>query len=54
VRQAFIELFVARTGAAVLNGKTWLAGLVANQRYLEDVWASATGFTSSGYGSAEV
>ena len=34
VRQAFIDLFVARTGAAVPDGKAWLAGLAANQRYL--------------------
>ena len=46
VRQAFIDLFVARTGAAVSDGKAWLAGLAANQRYLEDIWASATAFTS--------
>ena len=46
VRQAFIDLFVARTGAAVPDGKAWLAGLAANQRYLEDIWASATAFTS--------
>ena len=46
VRQAFIDLFVARTGAAVPNGKAWLAGLAASQRYLQDIWASATAFTS--------
>jgi len=46
VRQAFIDLFVARTGVAVPDGKAWLAGLAANQRYLEDIWASATAFTS--------
>jgi len=46
VRHAFIDLFVARTGAAVPDGKAWLAGLAANQRYLEDIWASATAFTS--------
>jgi cytochrome P450 / NADPH-cytochrome P450 reductase len=40
VRQAFIDLFVARTGAAVPDGKAWLAGLAASQRYLEDIWAS--------------
>jgi hypothetical protein len=54
VRQAFIDLFVARTGAAVSNGKTWLAGLIASQRYLEDVWAAATGSTSPAFGSAPV
>jgi cytochrome P450 / NADPH-cytochrome P450 reductase len=46
VRQAFIDLFVARIGAAVPDGKAWLAGLAANQRYLEDIWASAPAFTS--------
>jgi cytochrome P450 / NADPH-cytochrome P450 reductase len=44
VRQAFIDLFVARTGAAVADGKAWLAGLETSQRYLEDIWASATPF----------
>jgi cytochrome P450 / NADPH-cytochrome P450 reductase len=48
VRQAFIDLFVARTGAAVADGKAWLAGLATSQRYLEDIWASATPFPSTG------
>jgi hypothetical protein len=46
VRRAFIDLFLARTGAAVPDGKAWLAGLAANQRYLEDIWASATAFNT--------
>jgi cytochrome P450/NADPH-cytochrome P450 reductase len=46
VRQAFTDLFVAHTGAAVPDGKAWLAGLAASQRYLEDIWASATAPTS--------
>ncbi|HZZ60265.1 MAG TPA: cytochrome P450 [Roseiarcus sp.] len=41
VRQAFVDLFMKRTGAAAADGKAWLAGLVAGHRYLEDIWASA-------------
>jgi cytochrome P450/NADPH-cytochrome P450 reductase len=46
VRQAFTDLFGARTGAGVSDAKAWLAGLVASQRYLEDIWASAAASTS--------
>jgi cytochrome P450/NADPH-cytochrome P450 reductase len=42
VRQAFIDLFCKRTGAAAADGKAWIAGLVASHRYLEDIWASST------------
>ena len=42
VRQAFIDLFIKRTGAAAPDGNAWLAGLVAGRRYLEDIWASST------------
>ncbi len=42
VRQAFAGLFQARTGASAADAQAWLAGLVANHRYLEDIWASAT------------
>jgi cytochrome P450/NADPH-cytochrome P450 reductase len=42
VRQAFIDLFAARTGASAADAKAWQAGLVASNRYLEDIWASTT------------
>ncbi len=41
VKQAFVDLFCKRTGASAADGKAWLAGLVASQRYLEDIWASS-------------
>jgi cytochrome P450/NADPH-cytochrome P450 reductase len=41
VRQAFIGLFQQRTGT-VADGQAWLTGLVTSQRYLEDIWASAS------------
>ncbi len=41
VKQAFVDLFCKRTGASPADGKAWLAGLVANHRYLEDIWASS-------------
>lgn len=40
VRQAFVGIFREHTGAAG-DGQAWLAGLVASQRYLEDIWGSA-------------
>ncbi len=40
VRQAFVGVFREHTAAAE-DGQTWLAGLVANHRYLEDIWGSA-------------
>ena len=43
VKQAFVDLFCKRTGASAADGKAWLAGLVANHRYLEDIWASSRG-----------
>ena len=46
VRQAFTDLFRARTGAGVSEAKAWLAALVASQRYLEDIWASAAASVS--------
>jgi cytochrome P450/NADPH-cytochrome P450 reductase len=42
VRQAFIGLFQQRTGTTAADGHAWLTGLVTNQRYLEDIWASAS------------
>ena len=47
VRQAFVDLFRERTGAGAADSQAWLAGLVSSHRYLEDIWASATGGTSS-------
>jgi cytochrome P450/NADPH-cytochrome P450 reductase len=41
VRQAFIDLFCKRTGASLADGKAWLAGLVTDHRYLEDICASS-------------
>jgi cytochrome P450/NADPH-cytochrome P450 reductase len=42
VRQAFVDVFREHTGAGEADGRAWLAGMVAGQRYLEDIWASAT------------
>ena len=42
VRQAFASMFQEHTGVAAADSQAWLAGLVASQRYLEDIWASAT------------
>jgi cytochrome P450 / NADPH-cytochrome P450 reductase len=41
VKQAFVDLFCQRTGASAADGKAWLTGLVANHRYMEDIWASS-------------
>jgi cytochrome P450 / NADPH-cytochrome P450 reductase len=40
VRQAFVEVFQQHTGTTAADGNAWLTGLVANHRYLEDIWAS--------------
>jgi cytochrome P450/NADPH-cytochrome P450 reductase len=40
LRQAFVDLFRARTGAGAADGQAWMTGLVHGQRYLEDIWAS--------------
>jgi cytochrome P450/NADPH-cytochrome P450 reductase len=42
VRQAFAAVFQQQTGASAADAQAWLTGLVAHQRYLEDIWASAT------------
>ena len=42
VRQAFVAVFQQHTGTTAADGQAWLTGLVANHRYLEDIWASAT------------
>lgn len=41
VRQAFAGVFRERTGTSASDAQAWLTGLVASQRYLEDIWASA-------------
>ena len=41
VRKAFAGVFQQRTGASEADAQAWLTGLVANHRYLEDIWASA-------------
>jgi cytochrome P450 / NADPH-cytochrome P450 reductase len=38
VRAALIAVFRAKTGAGGADGEAWLAGLRANNRYLEDIW----------------
>ena len=42
VRRAFVDLYKERAGASEADGQAWLAGLIATQRYLEDIWASAS------------
>jgi cytochrome P450 / NADPH-cytochrome P450 reductase len=42
VRKAFAGVFQQRTGASEADAQAWLTGLMANHRYLEDIWASAT------------
>jgi cytochrome P450/NADPH-cytochrome P450 reductase len=42
VRQAFAEMFRQRTNTTRTDANTWLSGLIAGQRYLEDIWASTT------------
>lgn len=39
VRQAFIDIYRARTGASESDARDWLIGLVESDRYVEDVWA---------------
>ena len=39
VRQAFIDIYRARTGADESDAHDWLIGLVESDRYVEDVWA---------------
>jgi cytochrome P450/NADPH-cytochrome P450 reductase len=42
VWKAFAGVFQQRTGASEADAQAWLTGLVANHRYLEDIWGSAT------------
>lgn len=39
VRQAFIDIYRARTGDDEGEARDWLIGLVESDRYVEDVWA---------------
>lgn len=39
VRQSFIDIYCARTGADESAARDWLIGLVESDRYVEDVWA---------------
>lgn len=39
VRQAFIDIYRARTGADESAARDWLIGLVESDHYVEDVWA---------------
>ena len=39
VRQAFLDIYRARTGADESQARDWLIGLVESDRYVEDVWA---------------
>ena len=40
VRRAFAEVFCEHTGASEADAQAWLTGLVAANRYLEDIWAA--------------
>ena len=39
VRRAFLDIYRARSGADEDEASGWLDGLVASDRYVEDVWA---------------
>lgn len=39
VRQAFLDIYCARTGSDESQGRDWLIDLVESDRYVEDVWA---------------
>ncbi|MDY6998630.1 MAG: hypothetical protein SW019_18690, partial [Actinomycetota bacterium] len=39
VRRAFLDIYRQRTGAGEDTARAWLDGLVASDRYVEDVWA---------------
>jgi cytochrome P450/NADPH-cytochrome P450 reductase len=41
-RRAFAGVFREQAGASDADAQAWLAGLVANGRYVEDIWASAS------------
>jgi hypothetical protein len=50
VRAALTSVFRAKTGAGEADGAAWLAGLRANDRYLEDIWGE-TAVVSTGFAS---
>lgn len=39
VRQSFLDIYRARTGADDATARDWLAGLVQSDHFVEDVWA---------------
>jgi cytochrome P450 / NADPH-cytochrome P450 reductase len=39
VRQAFLDIYSARTGSDESDARDWLIGLVESDHYVEDVWA---------------
>jgi cytochrome P450/NADPH-cytochrome P450 reductase len=39
VRQAFLDIYCARTGSEQSQARDWLIGLVESDHYVEDVWA---------------
>jgi cytochrome P450 / NADPH-cytochrome P450 reductase len=41
VRRAFADLFRERTGLSDGDAQAWLGGLVASNRYLEDIWGGS-------------
>src|SRR5439155_23978810 len=41
VRRAFADVFRERTGASDADAQAWLGGLVASNRYLEDIWGGS-------------
>ncbi len=41
VRRAFGELFRERTGTSEADAQAWLTGLMASNRYLEDIWGGS-------------
>jgi cytochrome P450/NADPH-cytochrome P450 reductase len=40
VRRAFAGIFRSQTGASEGDAQAWMTGLVAADRYLEDIWPS--------------
>jgi cytochrome P450 / NADPH-cytochrome P450 reductase len=42
VRRAFMDVFREHSGKAEADADAWLAGLRADDRYLEDVWGGST------------
>jgi cytochrome P450 / NADPH-cytochrome P450 reductase len=42
VRRAFMDVFREQSGQAQADADAWLAGLRADDRYLEDIWGGST------------